>query len=219
MIIRVKFSTVSGNTPIGLSNGELALNSTDQKLFYRHSNGAILTLADGQLLGIDPYARIRANAAFQRANTSLLVAHLFSTANQRPSNTSPTVVSFSNTVILADATYTPANSFITVSANGTYVINTVGQLLKRVPGSATTDWVDMWVRKNGVNVPNSVVRNVIEGAVWRQIVLTDCIVLQANDQIQIMFAVSTILTTAYGLNTGSSPGGSIPSVTLTITRT
>lgn len=79
MIIQIKNSGNTGNVPLTLANGELALNFADQKLFYKHANGAIVTLADGTLLGnttaIDQYARDTANGAFLEANTSHTVAN------------------------------------------------------------------------------------------------------------------------------------------------
>jgi len=42
--IRIKHSTVSGNTPTSLANGEIAINSQDGKLFYSTSNGTIKTI-------------------------------------------------------------------------------------------------------------------------------------------------------------------------------
>jgi hypothetical protein len=43
-IIQLKFSTVSGNTPVSLSNGELAINSFDGKIFYSDPVGEIKSI-------------------------------------------------------------------------------------------------------------------------------------------------------------------------------
>jgi hypothetical protein len=42
--IQLKFSTVSGNTPITLSNGELAINTFDGKIFYSDPAGTIKSI-------------------------------------------------------------------------------------------------------------------------------------------------------------------------------
>jgi len=42
--IQLKFSTVSGNTPTTLSNGELAINTFDGKIFYIDPNGIIKSI-------------------------------------------------------------------------------------------------------------------------------------------------------------------------------
>ena len=39
--IQLKFSTVTGNTPTVLANGEIAINSADGKLFYGEPDGTI----------------------------------------------------------------------------------------------------------------------------------------------------------------------------------
>lgn len=43
-VIQLKHSTSSGNTPVSLANGELALNNFDGKLFYRDPGGTIQTI-------------------------------------------------------------------------------------------------------------------------------------------------------------------------------
>jgi hypothetical protein len=42
--IQLKFSTVSGNTPPSLSNGELAINTFDGKIFYRDPSNVIKSI-------------------------------------------------------------------------------------------------------------------------------------------------------------------------------
>jgi hydroxyethylthiazole kinase-like sugar kinase family protein len=72
MLIQIKHSGNTGNVPVALANGELALNDADQLLYARHANGTILVLANGRAIGTgtDAYARQRANAAFDYANGS-----------------------------------------------------------------------------------------------------------------------------------------------------
>jgi hypothetical protein len=43
-IIQLKFSTISGNTPVSLSNGELAINTFDGKIFYSDPVGEIKSI-------------------------------------------------------------------------------------------------------------------------------------------------------------------------------
>lgn len=51
MIIQVKHSGNTGNVPLVLANGELALNYADQLLYYKHANGSIVVLANGASIG------------------------------------------------------------------------------------------------------------------------------------------------------------------------
>jgi hypothetical protein len=43
-IIQLKFSTVSGNTPSSLANGELAINTFDGKIFYSDPTGEVKSI-------------------------------------------------------------------------------------------------------------------------------------------------------------------------------
>jgi hypothetical protein len=52
MQIQLKHSGNTGNVPVSLANGELALNYADQLLYYRHANGTIVTIANGAQLGV-----------------------------------------------------------------------------------------------------------------------------------------------------------------------
>lgn len=51
MIVKIRHSANTGNVPLVLSEGELTINTADQKLYYRHANGAIVALANGVNLG------------------------------------------------------------------------------------------------------------------------------------------------------------------------
>lgn len=85
MIIQIKNSGNTGNAPVSLANGELALNYADQLLYYKHSNGSIVVLANGASLGAasnDVVARQEANAAFAQANAAYDQANAaYNTAN------------------------------------------------------------------------------------------------------------------------------------------
>lgn len=60
--IRIKKSVVSGNTPLELSNGEIAINSADGKLFYADPVGEILHISNQNTFGT------------VNANSSLIIA-------------------------------------------------------------------------------------------------------------------------------------------------
>ena len=57
-IILHKKSTVSGNTPASLANGEIAINNADGKLFYRTSSGGI-----GSIVQAQSFATVNANSS------------------------------------------------------------------------------------------------------------------------------------------------------------
>lgn len=198
-----------GNVPSTLSNGELAINTTDQLLYYRHSNGSIVHIANGKSIGIDQFAR-------DRANVPLIVTHIYSTIDQVPPNTNPYIVTFSAQPVLNESTYTTANSFVRVLSNGVYKIEVVGHVWKTKNGSST-NFLDCWIRRNGINVPTTSRVTVPQKDTYHQISLQSVAILQANDTIQVMQRVNSVVQN-FGLVTDSSVGGTVPSITMIITR-
>ncbi len=65
--IQLKRSGSSSNTPTVLDFGELAINYTDGKLFYKHSNGTIVSFSSGA--GGDSFGTINANGTLVVADT------------------------------------------------------------------------------------------------------------------------------------------------------
>jgi hypothetical protein len=57
-IIQIKKSTVSGNTPSTLANGEIAINTADGKFFYRTPSGSI-----GSISQTSSFATVNANSS------------------------------------------------------------------------------------------------------------------------------------------------------------
>lgn len=216
MIIKLRASSNTGNVPSVLSDGEVALNSADQILYYRHSNGSILQLSNGQVLGVDHYARLRANSAYDRANASLIVAGLSSNQNQIPSNTNPYIVTFNTQEILSEINYLTSNSQIQILIGGTYLIRAMAHTSRTAGGG--TPFAVCWLRKNGVNIPSSAVRVDVESKdLYKQFVLCYALPFMENDILQLMFAVSQTFNN-FGLITNTTIGGIVPSIRLTLTR-
>jgi len=63
--IQIKKSTVSGNTPSTLANGEIAINTADGKLFYRTPSGSIGTISQAY-----SFATVNANSSLILATSS-----------------------------------------------------------------------------------------------------------------------------------------------------
>lgn len=104
--IQLKYSTTSGNTPTSLSNGEIAINSSDGKLFYSDPNGNVKSfVADAGPSGLN--TEIQFNDAgvmagnsqftFDKNETRLTVGYgAISSETTTTSNTSQTpILSFS----------------------------------------------------------------------------------------------------------------------------
>jgi hypothetical protein len=62
--IQIKKSTVSGNTPSSLANGEIAINTADGKLFYRTPSGSI-----GSIVQASSFATVNANSSLILASS------------------------------------------------------------------------------------------------------------------------------------------------------
>lgn len=65
--IQLKKSGATGNVPVSLAYGELALNYADGKLFYKHANGSIASIATGSVT--NSFATINANSSLILAST------------------------------------------------------------------------------------------------------------------------------------------------------
>ena len=66
--LQLKKSGVSGNVPVSLSHGELAINYADGKLFYRHANNSIASISTGS--AAYSFATINANSSLILATSS-----------------------------------------------------------------------------------------------------------------------------------------------------
>lgn len=64
-IIQIKKSTVSGNAPSSLANGEIAINTADGKFFYRTPSGGI-----GSISQTSSFATVNANSSLILATSS-----------------------------------------------------------------------------------------------------------------------------------------------------
>jgi hypothetical protein len=201
MVVKVKHSSNTGNTPVALANGELALNAIDQLLYYRHANGALAILANGASL------------------LTFATAAVSSNQNQIPANTSAYKVTFNSNDFLLGATHTIGNSRVTVLSNGWYDVRSTGNYL-RTSGKLVFRIADCWLRKNNVNVSGAVTRTPIANQdVDTPMNLQTILYLNTDDYIELLQAVDSV-TEATGLRTAVGLAGApaIPSVSLRITK-
>ena len=124
--IVLKKSGATGNTPVSLANGEIAINYADGKLFYRTPSGTISTISSGSIT--QSFATINANSSLILAtsNTDTLS---FSASNgiSITANTISKTITIGNgtTVAIANAAYTMANSANVLAQNAYNWANTV----------------------------------------------------------------------------------------------
>jgi hypothetical protein len=107
-IIQLKFSTVSGNTPTSLSNGELAINSFDGKIFYSDPEGTIKAIEnfagpsglnteiqfnDGGVLGSNSqFTYDRSNTRLNVVTTRINSVTDITSSSTETNTTDPTVI-------------------------------------------------------------------------------------------------------------------------------
>jgi hypothetical protein len=117
--IQLKFSTVASNTPSGLANGEIAINSADGKLYYRTPGGSITYLNATYPAGLTTEVQFNdagtmgSNSGFTFSKTNQLLT-VTGSANIGGMNVVPTINSaFSranSANILAQAAFDAANA-------------------------------------------------------------------------------------------------------------
>jgi hypothetical protein len=127
--IQLKFSTVTGNTPSTLANGELAINTFDGKIFYRDPSNVIKSIQNfpgpsglNREIQFNDNGSLGANSQFtyDAANSRLNVVTTRSNSIFDTTATSVTTTSNASTVLYSfpAATYATAK-FIVQATEGT----------------------------------------------------------------------------------------------------
>lgn len=127
--IQLKFSTVSGNTPLQLANGEIAINGADGKLFYSEPDGTIKFIENFQgpsglntEIQFNDSGELGANASFtfDKANSRLNVVNTRVNNVFDISSNTVTTTTTDETVLFSfpSSTYTSAK-FIVQAVEGT----------------------------------------------------------------------------------------------------
>lgn len=201
MIVQVRHSANTGNTPVSLANGELALNAKDQLLYHKHANGAVVILANGAAI------------------LTFAMAQVSSNLNQVPANTAAYRVTYNSNDTLLGTTHILGNSRVIVLSNGWYSITATGNYL-RTGGGGAIRFADCWLRINGVNIPGSTTRTPVPlPNLDLPMNLQSTVRLAANDYIELIQAVDST-TGATGLRGDTTLAGGPPlkSVALSIMK-
>jgi hypothetical protein len=127
--IQLKFSTTTGNTPSTLSNGEIAINTFDGKLFYRDPSNVIKSIQNwpgpsglNTEIQFNDSGSLGANSQFtyDKANSRLNVVTTRSNSIFDSTSTSVTTTSNASTVLYSFPTATYATAkFIVQATEGT----------------------------------------------------------------------------------------------------
>lgn len=201
MIVQLRHSANTGNTPGALANGEMALNTADQLLYFRGANGALGILANGASI------------------LTFTTAQVSSNLTQAPANTQAWRVTFNSNDLLIGTTHVLGNSRVMVLSNGWYDIVATGNYM-RTGGGGAIRFADTWLRRNNVNVEGTTTRTPVPiGDVDLPMSLHATMRLSTNDYIELIQAVDSA-TGATGLRPGTTLAGGPPlrSVALSITK-
>jgi hypothetical protein len=125
--IQLKYSTTSGNTPTSLSNGEIAINSSDGKLFYSDPNGNVKSfVADAGPSGLN--TEIQFNDAGVMAGNSQ-----FTFDKTKTRLTVGYGAISSETITTSNTTQTPILSFSTINyGSGKFLIQATDGTFRQI---------------------------------------------------------------------------------------
>ena len=115
--IQLKYSTTSGNTPTSLSNGEIAINSSDGKLFYSDPDGVVRSfVADAGPSGL--------NTEIQFNDAGVMAGNSQFTFNKTETRLTVGYGAISSeTITTSNTTQTPILSFSTINyGSGKFLI-------------------------------------------------------------------------------------------------
>jgi len=161
--------------------------------------------------------RLNTNTLANAINSPKVFGSFYSNVRQTNAGVAAVnLITYNNTVVTYGTVVNSPGSRIYVSENGIYNLQFSVQLDKT--GGAAAD-IYIWLRQNGVNVPNSAGKVVVQGAnteliaAWNYVVL-----LSANDYLEIAWASTdtAVVIEAFAAATGPPSIPAIPSVIVTI---
>ena len=117
-------------------------------------------------------------------------AQIISTLDQRPETTDPVPVFMDQNDAISGIEHSvdhPAD--IKIAESGTYVVIAAPQVGKT--SGDKSGHVDFWLRKNGLDIPNSTVRGVVGTDGDKDVLVNQCMMdFKAGDVLNVMIAVS-----------------------------
>ncbi len=120
---------------------------------------------------------------------AITYAQITSTVDQRPSGTSPVLITMNQNDEISGIDHSAENpGDIRIQEAGVYVIIAAPQV-GRTSGTEER-FVDIWLRKNGKDIPNSNVRNVVGTKGGKDVIVNQTMMsFDAGDVINVMMSV------------------------------
>ena len=121
-----------------------------------------------------------------------IFAQLSSTLDQRPNVTTPVKIELNQVDAIKGIEHSPnAPGDIKISESGTYVVIVAPQV-GRTSGTSER-YVDIWLRKNGGDIPNSNTRCVLVNSKDKDVVVCQTMLpFQATDILNVMMSVEVV---------------------------
>ena len=198
-------TTTAGFLSVGTVSANTSLHGTTTVRFLDniYVNGTV-TAAQGIMLG----------DGTSLTTTKQPYIQLSDSTNQAPGTTSPVLVTFNTLDEQETFSFSPTSGTVTVPTSGVYFIMAGGQVGETSNANVN---VDMWFRKNSVDIANSNVRNFLTETLDTKVVVSQAAIrLAAGDTIKVYISVS--LTTAGAGLRVTNPSGEprIPSIIFTM---
>ena len=122
---------------------------------------------------------------------AITYAQITSTEDQRPSGTTPVLITMNQNDEISGIEHSAENpGDIRIKEAGVYVVIAAPQV-GRTSGTEER-YVDIWLRKNGKDIPNSNVRNVVGTKGGKDVIVNQTMMsFDAGDVINVMMSVET----------------------------
>jgi len=122
---------------------------------------------------------------------AITYAQITSTVDQRPSGTSPTLITMNQNDEISGIEHSTQNpGDILIKEAGVYVIIAAPQV-GRTSGTEER-YVDIWLRRNGVDIANSNVRNVVGTIKAKDVIVSQTMMsFDSGDVVNVMMSVET----------------------------
>ena len=194
--------------------GELVLNTASGYLYTTRDDGALVLINNGIPGPTGPSGAVGPSGAAGTDATQRYLLDAFDTTTQTNTATSGNAFTY-DTTVNARGIAVVSGSMIQVANSGVYNIQFSAQLEK---SSANKEDVDIWFRKNNVDVPWSATTIVVEGSSEKQVAAWNIFLsMDTNEFAEIVWHTDDTNVKAVAVSGHTNPSHpDIPSIILTV---
>jgi hypothetical protein len=194
--------------------GELVLNTASGYLYTTRDDGALVLINNGIPGPTGPSGAVGPSGAAGTDATQRYLLDAFDTTIQTNTATSGNAFTY-DTTVNARGIAVVSGSMIQVANSGVYNIQFSAQLEK---SSANKEDVDIWFRKNNVDVPWSATTIVVEGSAEKQVAAWNIFLsMDTNEFAEIIWHTDDTNVKAVAVSGHTNPSHpDIPSIILTV---